>query len=119
MRPGAAANPSADSVNDVAFDADGSYGGGAGPGVGRRQVFVLNLVTHALTRVTDASGGDSVRPSLDERGRHLVFESTAPLLGGPAGVSQVYLYDLRTSVLTASRPVWGRAPHPCSRSSAG
>jgi hypothetical protein len=106
--PGAAANPSADSVNDVAFDADGSYGGGAGPGVGRRQVFVLNLVTDALTRVTDASGGDSVRPSLDERGRHLVFESTAPLLGGPAGVSQVYLYDLRTSVLT--RITAGAAP---------
>jgi hypothetical protein len=98
--PGSPDNASADRADNVAFDADGSYAGGAGPGVGRRQIFVKNLANSSLIRVTDASGGDSIRPSLDERGRHLVFESTAPLLGGPAGGSQVYLYDLRASVLT-------------------
>ncbi|HJQ83245.1 MAG TPA: hypothetical protein VKA21_04165, partial [Candidatus Binatia bacterium] len=98
--PGTPDNPSTTIRGDlVAFDADGAHAGGVGPGVGRRQIFIRNMVTSALTRVTDVSTGDSTRPSLDERGRHLVFETTAPLLGGPAGVSQIYLYDIAANTL--------------------
>src|SRR5207249_10179622 len=39
-----------------------------------------------ISRVTDASDGDSVRPSLTYSGGVLVFESTAPLLGGRTGI---------------------------------
>jgi hypothetical protein len=99
--PGDADNGSASRTGAVvAFDADGSYDGGSGPGVGHRQIFVLDLTSSILTRVTDDPNGDSVRPSLDEDGRHLVFESTASLGGGSAGVSQVYAFDLVKNTLT-------------------
>ena len=94
-------NPSATAAGTlVTFDADGGYAGGAGPGVGHRQVFVLDFAANQLTRITDAADGDSTHPSLSEGGRHLVFESTAGLAGGPAGVSQIYHYDLVFGGLT-------------------
>jgi Tol biopolymer transport system component len=83
----------------VAFDADGSYADGVGAGVGHRQIFLKNQATNGLTRVSDAADGDSVRPSLDERGRHLVFESTAALLGGASGRSQIFVHDVALGTL--------------------
>ncbi|MFN8543622.1 MAG: hypothetical protein U0807_05385 [Candidatus Binatia bacterium] len=83
----------------VAFDADGVYAGGIGPAAPRRQVFLLHRPSGALVRVTNAADGDSVRPSLDDAGTTLVFESTAALAGGPGGVSQVFVYDVGTGVL--------------------
>jgi hypothetical protein len=94
-------NPSAERQGHVvAFDAGGAYAGGSGPGVGRRQIFVRNLDTNELVRVTDAADGDSVRPSLDERARNIVFESTAALKPGASGVSQIYTFSLRDHILT-------------------
>ncbi len=99
--PGQPDNPSAERQGGVvAFDADGAYAGGSGPGVGRRQIFVRNLITNELIRVTDAADGDSVLPSLDERGRNVVFESTAALRPGSSGVSQIFVYSLRSNTLT-------------------
>ncbi len=97
--PGTAYNPSATGTL-AAFDADGSYGGGTGPGVGHRQIFLLDRATNSLRRVTDAADGDSTHPSLSQGGGDLVFESTAALGTGPAGVSQVYHYDTASSTLT-------------------
>jgi hypothetical protein len=97
--PGTPDDPSATASGTlVAFDADGAYGGGSGPGVGHRQIFVQDLST--LVRVTDAADGDSTEPSLSEGGRDLVFESTASLLGGPSGVSQIFHYDVLAGTLT-------------------
>ena len=99
--PGGADNPSVTIAGTLlAFEADGAYAGGVGPGVGQRQIFLLDLVTSTLTRVTDAPDGDSVRPSLDESGRRLAFASTAPLRGGPGGQSQIFLYEVSTGALT-------------------
>jgi Tol biopolymer transport system component len=99
--PGNPDNPSATRQGGVvAFEADGAYDGGTGPGVGRRQIFVRNFDTTELIRVTDAPDGDSIRPSLDENARNVVFESTAALRPGPSGVSQIYVYSLRLRTLT-------------------
>jgi hypothetical protein len=99
--PGAADNPSvANNGTLVAFDADGAFAGGSGPGVGRRQIFLKNLATSELRRITDAASGDSTRPSLTERGGFLVFQSTAALLGGPAGVPQIFAYDVNRQTLS-------------------
>ncbi len=98
--PGAPDNPSVNGVGRlVAFDADGAYAGGTGPGASRRQIFLLDRRTGALTRVTTATDGDSVRPSLDDAGRTLVFESTAALADGPSGTAQIFVYDVRAQTL--------------------
>lgn len=76
----------------LAFDALGSYGGGTGPAAAYRQIFLLNLTTGELRRVTEGTDGDSVRPSLSRIGGRMVFESSASLVG-PAGASQIYLYE--------------------------
>ncbi len=81
----------------IAFAADGAYAGGTGPTVGRRQIFVQSPTT-GLVRVTTATDGDCARPSLNERGGVLAFESTASLMG-PGGTSQIYLFDRRTGLL--------------------
>lgn len=78
----------------LAFDADGSYGGGTGAIVGHRQIFLMNLTTGGVTRVTNGTDGDSVRPALNRAGGRIVFESSASLVGA-GGVSQIYMYDLR------------------------
>ncbi len=99
--PGAPDNPSATAGGTlVAYDADGSHAGGTGPGVGHRQIFVKDLTTNTLLRVTDAPDGDSTHPSLSEGGGDLVFESTAALGGVPTGVSQIVHYDVAAGQLT-------------------
>jgi hypothetical protein len=111
--PGEVDDPSLDGSHTlVAFDADGAYGGGTGPGVGHRQVFLLNRLTKELVRVTDAADGDSVRPSLSEHGGALTFESTASLAGGGAGVSQVFVWTLRTRAVVPVTHGTGPSTHP-------
>lgn len=82
----------------IAFDALGSYDGGTGPAAAYRQIFLLDLMSNTLRRVTNGTDGDSVRPSLNRAGGKLVFESTASLVG-PGGPSQIYLYDTRVDTL--------------------
>jgi hypothetical protein len=82
----------------LAFDALGSYDGGIGPAAAHRQIFVLDLLSGELRRVTNGIDGDSVRPSMNRAGGRMVFESSASLLG-PGGVSQIYLYDTRVQTL--------------------
>jgi hypothetical protein len=95
---GDADDPSVDRTGTViAFAADGAYGGGSGAAVGHRQIFVQSP-TAGLVRVTTAGDGDSARPSLNERGGIVAFESTSALLG-PGGTSQIFLYDLRSGLL--------------------
>ncbi len=96
----------------VAFEALGSFGGGTGPSASRRQIFVKNLVTGVVTRVTDSPHGDSVRPSLNEAGGSVVFESTAPLLGGRAGISQIFVYHVATGRLIQITNGDGPSLHP-------
>ena len=94
--PGDPDNPTIDgSGNRIAFDADGSYGGGLG--AGHRQIFELDLDTGELLQVTAATDGDSVRPSINFPGGVLVFESTAALKGGTSGVPQVFAF-FRTAI---------------------
>jgi len=84
----------------MAFEADGSFNGGAGAGVGHRQVILKNLRTDEVVRVTDSGAGESTRPSLNELGNIIVFQSTAPLTGTPTGgVPQLFVYERRTNLL--------------------
>ncbi len=111
--PGNPDNPSVGSHNTlVAFDADGAYGGGTGPGVGHRQIFVLNRVTQQLTRITDAADGDSIHPTIDEKTPSVVFESTASLIGGGSGVSQIFVYDAKPQTITQLTTGAGPSTHP-------
>jgi hypothetical protein len=82
----------------IAFDALGAFNGNIGPAATRRQVFLKNLKTGEIRQLTFSGTGDSVRPSIAERGGIVVFESTAPLDGfpNPAGVKQVYIYKRST-----------------------
>jgi len=98
--PGNPDNPSIGGAgNVIAFDADGAYAGGTGPGVGHRQIFLKDLSTSQVTRVTDAPDGDSTRPSLTYSGGLLVFKSSAPLLEGRTGISQVFFYLVKSPTL--------------------
>lgn len=94
-------NPVANQTGTLmAFDADGKYGGGTGPGVGKRQIFSQDTTTGAITRITDRSDGDSTRPAMSVNGGTMAFQSTAPLLGGSAGVSRLFFYDGFSQSLT-------------------
>ncbi|MCW5889310.1 MAG: PD40 domain-containing protein [bacterium] len=106
--PGAPDNPTINQAGTLlAFDALGSYGGGTGPAAARRQIFLLNLATGDLRRVTNGTDGDSVRPSLSRAGGRMVFESSASLVG-PSGVTQIYLYE--TNLGGLQRLTDGAAP---------
>jgi Tol biopolymer transport system component len=79
----------------VAFEAYGSFQNSFSGGASfRRQIFVVNRETNQVLAVTGDSRGDSIKPSLSENGTVLVFESTAPLLAGVQGVSQIFVYSL-------------------------
>jgi hypothetical protein len=86
--------------NIVAFEAYGrfnnSFDGQAGA---RRQIFVVNVATGQIIPVTGDGRGDSVKPSLNEKGTVLAFESTAPLLGGAAGFRNVFMYSVQSGQL--------------------
>ena len=85
----------------IAFDALGAFNGNIGGAATRRQIFMKNIGTGEIRQVTFASDGDSVRPSIAERGGIIVFESTAALDGfpNPAGVKQVYIYQRGTGII--------------------
>jgi hypothetical protein len=82
----------------IAFDALGAFNGNVGPAATRRQIFMKNIGTGEIRQVTFSGTGDSVRPSIGERGGIVVFESTASLDGfpNPAGVKQVYIFQRAT-----------------------
>jgi hypothetical protein len=87
----------------VAFDADGGFNGGIGCSAAcqaHRQIFIVNLLTNDVQRITSATDGDSVRPTLSFGGGIMAFESTASLPGvqGLAGVGQVWIYERDTTV---------------------
>src|SRR5262249_31613682 len=68
--PGSPDHPAVNGVGRiVAFDAEGAYAGGVGPGATRRQVFLLDRQKNTLTPITAADDGDSVNPALDDSGR--------------------------------------------------
>jgi hypothetical protein len=85
----------------VAFDALGSFNGNVGGAATRRQIFLKNIGTGEIRQVTFSAVGDSVRPSITERGGNVVFQSTAPLDGfpNPAGVMQVFVYQRSTGAI--------------------
>jgi hypothetical protein len=92
--PGSPDNPSLvfNTVNmKVAFDADDSFIGGD---TGHRQVYLMDIITGEIVQVTDSPDGDSVHPTINDRGNIVAFESTAPLAGvrGDEGVVQVFVY---------------------------
>jgi hypothetical protein len=98
--PGDPDDPSVSSDGTmVAFDAAGIFGTSSGDAASRRQIFVKNLRTGAIVQVTNAPDGDSVRPTLNDAGGAVVFESTASLLGGRTGVSQIFIYHLASGSL--------------------
>jgi hypothetical protein len=104
--PGNPDNPSVASADAsgnrwLAFDADGTFGGGAGGQASRRQIFLLNLGTAEIRQVTSASNGDSVRPQLGVEAILVAFESTAPLAGfpNPGGVTQLFVFERASHVL--------------------
>lgn len=89
----------------VAFDALGSYGNLSGCDQAcqlHRQIFTYDVLNDALQRITSTGDGDNVRPTVSSGGGVIAFESTGnPTLAphsirkGPAGVSQVFIYDNR------------------------
>jgi hypothetical protein len=86
--------------NIVAFEAYGRFNGFFGGTAGaRRQIFVINLATKQIIPVTGDSRGDSTKPSLNEKGTVLTFESTAPLLGGLTGFRQIFMYSVQSGQL--------------------
>ena len=86
--------------NVVAFEAYGSFHDTfAGAKAARRQIFVKNLTTKQISPVTGDDRGDSMHPSLNEDGTLVVFESTAPLLGGTTGIRQIFLYSIQSGLL--------------------
>ena len=94
--PGDPDNPTIDtSGKHIAFDADGVYGGGQN--AGHRQIFDLDTQTGVLLELTAGTDGDSVRPSMNEHGEIIVFESTASLKGAGSGVPQIFAF-FRTTV---------------------
>jgi Tol biopolymer transport system component len=112
-------NPTVDETGTlVAFDADGTFNGGTGPASARRQVFIADLSTDPITytnvtgEVAGADGGDSVRPSFNSVGAVMVFESTAPLGGGPVGVSQIFTYQRLSGILTRITSAEGPSQAP-------
>ncbi len=129
--PGAPANPTIGDIASgnqdqwIAFDALGSFdfGGALAPLSGaaatKRQIFMRNLRTNEVRRVTASADGDSVRPSANVLAGVVVFESTASLLGGlqnPAGVSQVYVYERAGGIIRRlSVAAGGQAAGPSTR----
>jgi hypothetical protein len=85
----------------IAFDALGAFNGNIGGAATRRQIFLKNIGTGEIRQVTFSSTGDSVRPSIAERGGSVVFQSTASLDGfpNPTGAMQVYLYQRNNGVI--------------------
>jgi Tol biopolymer transport system component len=119
--PGASDNPTLVFSEDgqfIAFDADGSYNGGNGPGVGHRQIFLEDLITGEIIRVTDAADGNSIRPQINAGGQVVAFESTAALKGRTdlTGISQIFSYrrQYKLRIGTLIQLTTGRGPslHP-------
>ena len=85
--------------NVVAFDAFGSFNDAfTGGAANRRQVFVRNLTTGHITPVTGDSAA-TARAHRSTRRALVVFESTAPLLGGTTGIRQVFMYSIQSGLL--------------------
>jgi Tol biopolymer transport system component len=111
--PGNPDNPSISGITTahqwIAFDADGTFNGNIGPASLHRQIFLKDTTTGELRQLTFAAE-DSVRPTLSSGGGLVVFESAGPLSGlpAPAGVSQLFIYDRDSRVL--SRLTVGAAP---------
>src|SRR5207253_123419 len=63
--------------------------------------FIKHLFTGEIQQITHGHDGDSVRPSLNDLGGILVFQSSAHLTfaSTPAGVDQVYLYEVKNRLL--------------------
>ena len=119
--PGSPDNPSlvfSSTTQYIAFDADGSFGGGTGPAAQHRQIFLENLTTGEVVRVTNSADGDSVRPSINGSGTIVTFESTAPLAGRTdlTGIPQIFSYrrqfKLRTGQLIQLTAGRGPSLHP-------
>jgi len=94
--PGSPDNPSMvfRSLNQVvAFDADGSFMGDTGAAANHRQIYLMDIITGEIIQMTSSPDGDSVRPMINTTGIMVAFESTAPLLGGAPGVSQIFVYQ--------------------------
>ncbi|MGH7894891.1 MAG: hypothetical protein ACREQL_09490 [Candidatus Binatia bacterium] len=93
-------NPSVNNTGTiVAFEALGSFQAqcASRPGAAnRRQVFIKNLATGAVTAVTCEPDGDSYAPSLNDAGGALTFVSTARLTGSTSGTPQVYVYQYQS-----------------------
>ncbi|MGV3605399.1 MAG: dockerin type I domain-containing protein [Planctomycetaceae bacterium] len=78
----------------------------SGDGNGAWDVFLKNVQTGSITRVsTDSSGlegaGNSTQPSLSTDGRYVAFQSTASLVALDAnGTQDIYVKDLQTGTVT-------------------
>jgi hypothetical protein len=101
--PGTPDNPSVDDPGVgkpgqiIAFDAGGVYGAAKGLEAIHRQIFTTDYAAGKVTQVTHGTDGDSTLPSVSIGAGAIAFESTASLLGGPAGVSQVFVNFTKTS----------------------
>jgi hypothetical protein len=86
----------------LAFDALGNFLGETDQASTHRQIYVKNLWNQEIRRVTSGINGDSTRPVIDQLGGIVTFESTAQLLPTsptPAGISQIFVYELKTHLL--------------------
>jgi Tol biopolymer transport system component len=79
----------------VAFDSNQDWAGANGNL--NREIFVFDAATGDFTQITDTSVGESTRPSVDDNGARIAFESTADPTGDNAdGNREIFLYDAAT-----------------------
>ena len=65
------------------------------------QVYLFDIASGVFTKITDEAAGQSLRPSLNEDGTYVAFESTANINGGnPGGGFEIYLFNADTAVIT-------------------
>jgi hypothetical protein len=65
------------------------------PATDRREVFVQDLITGVIVRVSVDVIGPNLRPSLSGDGRYIAFQSVGdnPALGDHNGMDDIYIYD--------------------------
>jgi hypothetical protein len=100
--------------NSVAFDSK-STNLVPGDSNGQEDIFLKNMTTGAITRVSNkgngSQGGGGSRPYMSPNGEWIIFNSNGALVPGDTNNhTDVYVYNTQTQTLTIGSPGMGGAP---------